>query len=103
LSRDAPVRAGDGLVFGAAAPAASALTAVRGEQRLTGIYWFASDARSTDDLAGLRLHRRLGADKTWRMILVTAVGDVRHAPEPALQRFVREAPWVRPGARPQPP
>ncbi|MBK1630593.1 hypothetical protein CKO31_07510 [Thiohalocapsa halophila] len=95
LLRDAPLTAADGpaLAFGDAIPAAGALTAVRGGQRLAGVYWFGSDTRSTDDLAGLRLQRRL-SDGPWRMILVTAVGDGDQRPEPALRRFVRDAPWL---------
>ena len=66
---------------------------LRGGQRLAGVYWFGSATRSTDDFAGLRLQRRLG-DGPWRMILVTAVGDGDQRPEPALRRFVRDAPWL---------
>jgi len=94
LSRDEPLRPEDDLAFGGVAPAASVLAAARGAQRLAGVYWFASAVRSTDDLASLRLQRRLAADKNWRMILVTAIGDARQPPEPVLRRFVREAPWT---------
>jgi hypothetical protein len=96
LLRDVPLAAGDApqLEFRHPAPAAGALTAVRGGQRLAGVYWFGSDARSTDDIAGLRLHRRLHGDGPWRMILVTAVGDSARSPEPVLRRFVRDAPWL---------
>jgi hypothetical protein len=100
LSRDRPLRAEDGLVFGATVPAAGALAAARGEHRLAGVYWFGSDERSTDDIAGLRLQRRLSPDGPWRLTLVTALGDTGNAPEPALRRFVRNAPWVGDGPAP---
>lgn len=100
LSRDRPLRAEDGLVFGATVPAAGALAAARGEHRLAGVYWFGSDERSTDDIAGLRLQRRLSPDGPWRLTLVTALGDTGNAPEPALRRFVRNAPWVGDGSAP---
>jgi hypothetical protein len=100
LSRDRSLRAEDGLVFGGTVPAAGALAAARGAHRLAGVYWFGSDEGSTDDIAGLRLQRRLSPDGPWRLTLVTALGDTRNAPEPALRRFVRNAPWVGDGPAP---
>jgi hypothetical protein len=96
LSRDEALRDADGLGFGAEAPAAGVLTAARGRQRLSGVYWFSSPQRSSGDLAGLRLQRRLTPGERYSMTLVTAVGDADASAEQALGDFVREAPWTAP-------
>jgi len=96
LSRDEALRDADGLGFGAEAPAAGVLTAARGRQRLSGVYWFSSPQRSSGDLAGLRLQRRLTPGQRYSMTLVTAVGDADASAERALGDFVREAPWTAP-------
>jgi hypothetical protein len=96
LSRDEALRDAERLGFGADAPAAGVLTAARGGQRLAGVYWFSSPQRSSGDLAGLRLQRRLTPGERYSMTLVTAVGDAEARADQALADFVRDAPWTVP-------
>jgi hypothetical protein len=102
LTRDRSMVPDDGLSFGGDAgaaadgprpPAAGVLTAVRGRQRLAGLYWFSTPERSSGDLAGLRLQRRLSPESRYGMTLVTAVGAAEQDAEETLAAFVRDAPW----------
>ena len=96
LYRDGPLSADEGLSFGARTPAAGALAAVRGDQRLAGVYWFASNSGTTDDLAGLRLQRRAATAGPVSMTLITSIGEGLQAPDRVLADFVRDAPWAVP-------
>jgi hypothetical protein len=69
------------------------LAARRGDQTLTGVYWYSSPSRSTLDLPGLRLQSRLVRGESFALYLATVYDAAPGEQDAVLRDFLSAAPW----------